>query len=285
MWHGSDPQVDHTQSLGPNLAALDLLLESRLCNSLEASGGGLWTLPSPGLPDHILRSHVDDEGLRTLRAFFGAKIFAQAVPPTIEQIFTSILRSHVDDEGLRTLRAFFGAKIFAQAVPPTIEQIFTSYPGNVRAVIEAQIAKPAVLSRVSARLPIYAHKVAPIIPTAGNCSVPKVQLLYAALSTLSEQQNSDYVTEWLKVLVGNMVPIIMDTVSDWEDSNGEEVERTSGEPAGTETGKFHLTIIDDDDQLEGRSNFALYEGEDDPDRLAELLANHLTELDVLDKQI
>ncbi|KAH7337090.1 hypothetical protein B0J17DRAFT_718987 [Rhizoctonia solani] len=248
MWHGSDAQVDHTQTLGPNLAALNLLLESRLCNSLEASSGGLWTLPPPGLPDHILRNHVDDEGLRTLRAFFGAKLFAQAVPSTIEQIFTS-------------------------------------YPGNVRTVIEAQIAKPAVLSRVSARLPIYAHKVAPIIPTAGNCSVPKVQLLYAALSALSEQQNSDYVTEWLKVLVGNMVPIIMDTVSDWEASNGEEVERTLGEPAGTETGKFQLTIIDDDDQLEGRSNFALYEGEDDPDRLAELLANHLTELDVLDKEI
>ncbi|CAE6478466.1 unnamed protein product [Rhizoctonia solani] len=249
MWHGYDAQlVDPVKPLGPDLAVLDLLLERRLCNSLEVSSGGLWTLPPPGLPDHILRNHVDDEGLRSLRAFFGEKIFAQAVPPTIEQTFTS-------------------------------------YPGNVRAVIEAQIAKPAVLSRVSARLPIYAHKVSPIIPSAGNCSVPKVQLLYATLSALSEQHNSDYVTEWLKMLVGNMVPIIMDTVSDWEDANGEGAEHVSGEGAGTETGNFHLTIIHDDDQVEGRSNFDLYEDEDDPDRLAELLANHLTELDVLDEEI
>ncbi|CAE6438578.1 unnamed protein product [Rhizoctonia solani] len=248
MWHGCNAQVDQTQTLRPNLAALDLLLERQLCNSLEASSGGLWTLPPPGLPDHTLRTHVDDEGLRTLRAFFGAKIFAQAVPQTIEQIFTS-------------------------------------YPGNVRAVIEAQIAKPAVLSRVSARLPIYAHKVSPIIPTAGNCSVPKVQLLYAALSALAEQQNSDYVAEWLKVLVGNMVPIIMDTVSDWEDTNGEGVECILGERAATETGNPYLTIIDDDDPAEGRSNFDLYEDEDDPDRLAELLATHLTGLDALDEEI
>ncbi|CAE6354627.1 unnamed protein product [Rhizoctonia solani] len=242
MRHGCDAQVE---TLRPNLAALDLLLERQLCNSLEACGGGLWTLPPPGLPDHTLRNHIDDEGLRTLRAFFGAKIFAQAVPPTIEQIFTS-------------------------------------YPGNVRAVIEAQITKPAVLSRVSARLPIYAHKVSPIIPTAGNCSAPKVQLLYATFSALSEQHNSDYVAEWLKVLVGNMVPIIMDTVSDWEDTNGEGVERVLGEQIGAETGNPHLTVIHND---EGRSNFELYEDEDDPDRLAELLANHLTGLDVLDAEM
>ncbi|KAG8685366.1 hypothetical protein FRC11_010704 [Ceratobasidium sp. 423] len=249
MWHGYDTQlIDQAQPRGPDLTALDLLLERRLCNSLEASSGGLWMLPPPGLPDHILRNHVDDEGLRTLRAFFGAKIFAQAVPPAIEQTFAS-------------------------------------YSGNVREVIEAQIVKPAVLSRVSARLPIYAHKVSPIIPSAGNCSVPKVQLLYAALSALSEQQNSDYVTEWLKTLVGNMVPIIMDTVSDWGDANGEGAEHASGGVAGTETENPHLTIVHDDDQVEGRSNFDPYEDEDDPDRLAELLANHLTEMDVLDEEI
>ncbi|CAE7146645.1 unnamed protein product [Rhizoctonia solani] len=244
MWHGCDAQVDQLQTLRPDLAALDLLLERQLCISLEASSGGLWTLPPPGLPDHILRNHVDDEGLRTLRAFFGAKLFAQAVPSTIEQIFAS-------------------------------------YPGNIRAVIEAQIAKPAVLSRVSARLPIYAHKVSPIFPSAGNCSVPKVQLLYAAFSALSEQENSDYVAEWLKVLVGNLVPIIMDTVSDWEDTKGEGVEGVSSQRPDTETGNPHLTIIDDDDPAEGRSSFDLYE--DDPDRLAELLASHLTGLNTDEK--
>ncbi|CAE6470912.1 unnamed protein product [Rhizoctonia solani] len=242
MWHGYDPQVDHSQTLGPDLAALDSLLERRLCASLEASSGGLWVLPPPGLPNHTLRNHVDDEGLRTLRAFFGAKIFAQAVPPTIEQTFTS-------------------------------------YSGNIRAVIEAQITKPAVLSRISARLPIYAHKVSPISPAAGNCSVPKVQLLYAALSALSEQNSSD-VSDWLKTLVGNVVPVIMDTVSDWEDANGQGIEYERTE-TGTETGNFHLTVIDDDDQVEGRSNFDLYE--DDPDRLAELLDSHLTGLDDIDK--
>ncbi|KAJ1303231.1 hypothetical protein OPQ81_011429 [Rhizoctonia solani] len=210
MWHGYDAQVDQVQTLRPNLAALDLLLERRLCNSLEASSGGLWTLPPPGLPDHILLNHVDDEGLRSLRAFFGAKIFAQAVPPAIEQTFAS-------------------------------------YPGTVRAVIEAQIAKPAVLSRATA------------------------------------PYQSDYVAEWLKMLVGNMVPVIMDTVSDWEDASTEDVERVLGVQTGTEMGNPHLTIIEDDDHVESRSNFELYE--DDPDRLAELLANHFTGLDALDEEI
>ncbi|CAE6421547.1 unnamed protein product [Rhizoctonia solani] len=244
MWHDYDAQVDQSQTFGPALAALDSLLERRLCSSLEGSDGGLWTLPSPGLPDHTLRNHVDDEGLRTLRAFFGAKIFAQAVPPTVEQTFAS-------------------------------------YSGNIRAVIGVQMTKPAILSRISARLPIYAHKVSPISPTAGNCSIPKVQLLYAALSASSEQNNSD-VSEWLKTLVGNVVPVIMDTVSDWEDANAQGVEYER-EETGTETGNFHLTVIDDDDQVEGRSSFDLYEDEDDPDRLAELLAGHLTGLNALDE--
>jgi hypothetical protein len=148
-------------------------------------------------------------------------------------------------------------------------------------VIEAQITKPAVLSRISARLPIYAHKVSPISSAAGNCSVPKVQLLYAAFSAVSEQNNSD-VSEWLKTLVGNVVPVIMDTVSDWEDADGQGVEYERTE-VGAETGNFHLTVIDDDDQVEGRSNFDLYEDEDDPDRLAELLDSHLAGLDAIDK--
>ncbi|QRW20104.1 hypothetical protein RhiXN_09079 [Rhizoctonia solani] len=214
------------------------------CVARSRLGRRLWTLPSPGLPDHTLRNHVDDEGLRTLRAFFGAKIFAQAVPPTVEQTFAS-------------------------------------YSGNIRAVIGVQMTKPAILSRISARLPIYAHKVSPISPTAGNCSIPKVQLLYAALSASSEQNNSD-VSEWLKTLVGNVVPVIMDTVSDWEDANAQGVEYER-EETGTETGNFHLTVIDDDDQVEGRSSFDLYEDEDDPDRLAELLAGHLTGLNALDE--
>ncbi|GAB1520656.1 hypothetical protein RhiTH_003740 [Rhizoctonia solani] len=262
MWHDYDAQVDQSQTFGPALAALDSLLERRLCSSLEGSDGGLWTLPSPGLPDHTLRNHVDDEGLRTLRAFFGAKIFAQAVPPTVEQTFASY------SGNIRAVRG----------------HLYWSRPqNNVREtqVIGVQMTKPAILSRISARLPIYAHKVSPISPTAGNCSIPKVQLLYAALSASSEQNNSD-VSEWLKTLVGNVVPVIMDTVSDWEDANAQGVEYER-EETGTETGNFHLTVIDDDDQVEGRSSFDLYEDEDDPDRLAELLAGHLTGLNALDE--
>ncbi|KAF8755063.1 hypothetical protein RHS01_05753 [Rhizoctonia solani] len=209
MWHDYDAQVDQSQTFGPALAALDSLLERRLCSSLEGSDGGLWTLPS------------------------------------------------------------LDYQIIPCAVPPTVEQTFASYSGNIRAV----------------RGHLYwSRPQNNVRETQSNCRqllYTKVQLLYAALSASSEQNNSD-VSEWLKTLVGNVVPVIMDTVSDWEDANAQGVEYER-EETGTETGNFHLTVIDDDDQVEGRSSFDLYEDEDDPDRLAELLAGHLTGLNALDE--
>ncbi|KAG9074848.1 hypothetical protein FS749_013537, partial [Ceratobasidium sp. UAMH 11750] len=91
---------------------LDLFLHRRLCRSLEASSGDLWTLPALGVPDHVLRNHIDDSSLRALPAFLGSRIFSPAIDSAIAQMFDS-------------------------------------YPGHVRAVIASQMSSAAVLARIA----------------------------------------------------------------------------------------------------------------------------------------
>jgi hypothetical protein len=75
--------------IDPTMATLDLILERRLCSSIDASSGDLWTLPSTGLPDVVLRNHVNDEILRTSLALLGSRIFLQVMTSAIAQIFAS----------------------------------------------------------------------------------------------------------------------------------------------------------------------------------------------------
>lgn len=143
-----------------------------------------------------------------------------------------------------------------------------------------------MLSRISSRLPIYAHKVAPIAP---GSSSPKVQLLYAAVLALSEHHGSYYAVAWLKTLVGNLVPIIMDTIADWED-----LELSDGQPnnhgevsdlndyQGSSTSVFG--VLHDQTEDQSKPEFFGFE-DDDPDFLAELLETHLSQLDPLDEDI
>ncbi|QRV92335.1 hypothetical protein RhiJN_20353 [Ceratobasidium sp. AG-Ba] len=211
---------------------LDIFLQRRLCRSLEASNPDLWTLPSDGLPEHVLRAHVDDNSVRALHAFLGSKIFS----PAIES---------------------------------AIDQTFDSYPGHVRIVIVSQMTSTAVLSRVASRLPLYAHKVPLALSGPHEVDPYRTQLLYAAISALVEHHGEDDTAQWIKTLVGNVVPVIMDAISDWDDLDADHSESVEMEL----------------DEHQPASRSLLVDSELDDSDLADLLEKHLAHLDPLDEHI
>ncbi|KAG8715130.1 hypothetical protein FRC08_010959 [Ceratobasidium sp. 394] len=212
---------------------LDLFLHRRLCRSLEASSGDLWTLPTLGVPDHVLRNHIDDSSLRALHAFLGSRIFSPAIDSAIAQTFDS-------------------------------------YPGHVRAVIASQMSSAAVLARIAGRLPLYAHKV-PLSNSAPHEIDPyKAQLLYAAVSALAEHHGEECAVQWLKTLVGNLVPVIMEAIADWDDLDIDD-----------EDGIGDLV----DDRHREQPKTLLVDSELDDSDLAELLETHLRDLDPHDEEV
>lgn len=86
-----------------------------------------------------------------------------------------------------------------------------------------QMLGHAVLSRMASRLPLYAHRLPASSKGLDNADPPKVQLLYAIVSALTEQHDQAHVEGWLKMLVGNLVQVIMDAVADWEDLQVEPI--------------------------------------------------------------
>ncbi|KAG8736832.1 hypothetical protein FRC10_008804 [Ceratobasidium sp. 414] len=212
---------------------LDLFLHRRLCRSLEASSGDLWTLPTLGVPDHVLRNHIDDKSLRALHAFLGLQIFSPAIDSAIAQTFDS-------------------------------------YPGHVRAVIVSQLSSSAVLARIAGRLPLYAHKIPSVSGSPHEIDPYKAQLLYAAVSALAEHHGEECAIQWLKTLVGNLVPVIMEAIADWDDLNIND----EGGIGGFEKGEY-----------KEQPKTLLVDSELDDSDLAELLETHLRGLDPHDQEV
>ncbi|KAG8767211.1 hypothetical protein FRC12_006388 [Ceratobasidium sp. 428] len=212
---------------------LDSFLHRRLCRSLEASSPDLWTFPSLRVPDHVLQNHVDDNSLRALYAYLGSRIFTPALDAAVAQTFDS-------------------------------------YPCHVRMVIVTQMSSPAVLARIAARLPLYAHKVPSTSSAPDEIDPYKTQLLYAAVSALAEHHGEHYAIEWLKTLVGNLVPVIMEAIADWDDLDIDE----EGSLDGIEEGRHREP-----------PKSLLVDSELDDSDLAELLEHHLRDLDPIDDEL
>lgn len=157
-----------------------------------------------------------------------------------------------------------------------------------------QMLEHAVLSRIASRLPLYAYRLPPSGKSLDNADPPKVQLLYAVVSVLTEQYDQAHVEGWLKMLMGNLVPVIMDAVADWEDLRAEP---TGERYLCLNLGSLSLICADPTDamsedlrnlaiinhQVEGRSRTETFDSDDDDDQdLATLLESHLLGLDPLD---
>jgi hypothetical protein len=107
---------------------------------------------------------------------------------------------------------------------------------------------------------------------------------------LSEHHGGDCTAEWLKTLTGNLIPVIMDTVADWEDSCSQSGQPNSHGRVGSamaDTAHSKSDLVTTDDQLEGRSRTKSFDSDNGPDDLdlAEWLESHLLELGPLDDEV